>query len=126
MSRRPDLQKSDTISATMANGENSDVIGFIASTVETIRDQMATKDELANAVARLDGRIDSLSEKLDASTTIITGNFEQIHFRLDTVEHSISSRFEYVEGELSRLRSAVYLLGKDQPDVLRLLGRREN
>jgi hypothetical protein len=126
MLRRPVLQKSDRISATMANGENGDVISFIASTVETIRDQMATKDELANAVSRLDGRIDSLSEKLDASTTIITGNLEQVHFRLDTLEHSISSRFEYVEGELSRLGSAVYLLGKDQPDVLRLLGRQEN
>ena len=31
--------------------------------------------------------------------------------------------FEHLEGELSRLRSAVYLLGKDRPEVLRLLGQ---
>jgi hypothetical protein len=42
--------------------------------------------------------------------------------RLDSMEHSLASRFEHVEGELSRLQSAVYLLGKDRPEILRLLG----
>ncbi len=127
----------------MTESNNNNVIGFIASTVETMRDdiskmrdQMATKEDLARLdgrfseqllqmatkedLARLDGRF---SERLGASTTSIRGDLEQVQLRLDSIEHGISSRFQHVEGELSRLRSAVYLLGKDRPDVLRLLGQ---
>ena len=106
----------------MTEANNNNVIGFIASTVEklrddvaTMREQMATKEDLA----RLDGRF---SERLDASTTSIRGDLEQVQLRLDGIGHSMNSRFEHVEGEISRLRSAVYLLGKDRPEVLRLLG----
>jgi hypothetical protein len=161
---------------------NNDVIGFIASTVETLRDdvatmrkQMATKDDLAQLDGRLSERIDQLdgrldqmatkddlagrlgeridqldhhlsveldgfreqmatkedlarlhgrfTERLDASTTSIRGDLEQVQLRLDSIEHNMSSRFQHVEGELSRLRSAVYILGKDRPEVLRLLGQ---
>src|SRR2546428_4340050 len=110
-------------SKSMAESNNNDLIGFIASTVEklrddvvTMRDQMATKEDLA----RLEGRF---SEKLDVSITSVRGDIEQVQLRLDSIEHGMSSRFEHVEGELSRLRSAVYLLGKDRPEVLRLLGQ---
>ena len=117
----------------MTDKNNNDVIGFIASTVESMRDQMATKQDLEGMatkqdlegmatkqdLARLDGR---LTERLEATTIAIRGDIEQIQLRLDSMEHSISSRFEHVEGELSRLRSAVYILGKDRPEVLRLLG----
>jgi len=82
----------------------------------TMREEMATKDDLA----RLDGRF---SEKLEVATTGIRGDIEQIQLRLDSMEHSISSRFEHVAGEISRLRGAVYILGKDRPEVLRLLGQ---
>ena len=113
---------------------NDNLIGYIASTVETLRDEigamrneMATKQDLARLematkqdLARLEGR---LSERLEAATTGIRGDIEQVHLRLDGIEHGMSSRFEYVEGEISRLRSAVYLLGKDRPEVLRLLGQ---
>ena len=37
----------------------------------------------------------------------------------DTVE----TRLDHIEDELSRLRSVVYLLVKDRPDMLRLLGQ---
>ena len=107
----------------MAELNNDNLIGFIASTVEklrddvvTMRDQMATKEDLA----RLEGRF---SEKLDVSITSVRGDIEQVQLRLDSIEHGMSSRFEHVEGEVSRLRSAVYLLGKDRPEVLRLLGQ---
>jgi len=107
----------------MNNSADDNLIGFIAGTVETIRDnivkmgdQMATKEDLA----RVEGR---LSERLDASSTGIRGDIERVHLRLEDIEHVVSSRFEQVEGELSRLRSAVYLLGKDRPEVLRLLGQ---
>lgn len=98
-------------SSTMADSNNKDVIGYIASTIETMRDQMATKSD----VVRLEDRI-------GVETTAIRGDIEQVQLRLDSMEHSIASRFENVEGEISRLRSAVYVLGKDRPDVLRLLG----
>ena len=110
-------------SKSMAESNNNNLIGFIASTVEklrddvvVLRDQMATKADLA----RFEGK---LSERLDAATTGIRGDIEQVQLRLDSMEHGITSRFEHVEGEISRLRSAVYLLGKDRPEVLRLLGQ---
>ena len=96
----------------MADSNNKDVIGYIASTIETIRDQMATKSD----VCRLEDRI-------AVETTAVRGDIEQVQLRLDSMEHSIASRFENVEGEISRLGSAVYVLAKDRPDVLRLLGR---
>ena len=103
----------------MAESNNNNLIGFIASTIETMRDEMATKDD----ITRLDGKIERLSDKLDVSTTAIRGDIEQVHLRVETIEHAVSSRIEQVEGELSRLRSAVYLLGKDRPEILRLLGQ---
>jgi hypothetical protein len=130
---------------TVAESNNNEVIGFIASTVETILNRLetvesriATKEDLAKLEGRFDEKLDGLegrfdeklarldgrfTERLGVATTSIRGDIEQIQLRLDSMEHSIASRFENVEGELSRLRSAVYLLGKDYPDVLRLLGR---
>jgi hypothetical protein len=134
-------------SKSMAESNNNNLIGFIASTVEklrddvvTMREQMSTKEDLARLegrfterldpsivdmatkqdLARLEGRV---TERLDASITVVRGDLEQIQLRLDSIEHGMSSKFEHVEGELSRLRSAVYLLGKDRPEVLRLLGQ---
>ena len=130
-------------SKSVSESNNDNLIGFIASTVETLRDnvakmreQMATKEYLARLegrftemrermatkedLARLEGRF---TEKLHVSTTSVRGDIEQVQLRLDSIEHGVSSRFEHVEGELSRLRSAVYLLGKDRPEVLRLLGQ---
>jgi len=61
----------------MNNSDDDNLIGFIAGTVETIRDdivkmgdQMATKEDLA----RVEGR---LSERLDASSTGIRGDIER-------------------------------------------------
>ena len=99
----------------MPESNNNEVIGFIASTVEIIRDRLDGIDE------RMDGM--ATKKHLDVATTAIRGDIEQVHLRLNTMEHSLSSRFEQVEGEISRLRSAVYLLGKDRPDVLRMLGQ---
>ena len=111
------------LASKLVSESNDNLIGFIASTVETLRDdvakmreQMATKEDLA----RLEGRF---TEKLHVSTTSVRGDIEQVQLRLDSIEHGVSSRFEHVEGEISRLRSAVYLLGKDRPEVLRLLGQ---
>jgi hypothetical protein len=95
-------------SKSMAESNNDNLIAFIASTVEKLRDQMATKTDIV---------------RLETQGTAIRGDIEQVQLRLDSIQHDVSSRFEQVEGELSRLRSAVYLLGKDRPEVLRLLGQ---
>lgn len=95
--------------------ENENLLNFIASTVEMIRDRMATKDD----IARLETRIDNL----EVTTTVIRGDVEQVQLRLDGIEKAISSRLGNVEAEMSRMRSVLYLLVKDRPDMLRLLGQ---
>lgn len=152
------------------SGENDkNLISFIASTVETMRDQMVTKEELAavreqmatkkdlaevkDQVARVEARVDSIESQMatkddlaklrketkdDFATlrnematkidltrleTTMHGEFEQVHLRLDSIDRSLSTRIGQVESEVSRLRSVVYLLVKDKPDMLRLLGQ---
>ena len=101
---------------------SQDLIGFIASSVETMRDQMGTiRDQMATK-----SDIVRLEERIDTQGAAIRGDIEQVQFRLDSMRHDESSRFEHVEGELSRLRSAIYLLGKDRPDILRLLGHNDS
>jgi hypothetical protein len=141
-SRLTEVVTSDSVSES-----NENLIGFIASTVEKLSDdvarisaQMATKEDLARLDGRLSERLDGVtadmatkddlakldgrfSERLQVATSGIRGDIEQIQLRLDSMEHGITSRFEHVEVEISRLRSAVYILGKDRPDVLRLLGQ---
>ena len=121
-------------SESVSESNNENLIGFIASTVETLRDevakmreQMATREDLARLEGRFTEKLAGLegrfTEKLDVSTTRVRGDIEQVQLHLDSIEHGVSSRFEHVEGEISRLRSAVYLLGKDRPEVLRLRGQ---
>ena len=95
---------------------NDKLLNFIAATVETMRDQMATKSDLASVEARLEA-------KIEAATTAIRGDIEQVHIRLDNIERALSARLNHIEAEMSRLRSVMYLLVKDQPDMLRLLGQ---
>ncbi|HEV7890715.1 MAG TPA: hypothetical protein VGP08_08750 [Pyrinomonadaceae bacterium] len=96
--------------------ENENLLNFIASTVEMILDRMATKDELAKVEARL-------NQKIEVEITSVRGDLEQVHLRLDGIEKAISSRIGHVEAEMSRMRSVLYLLVKDRPDMLRLLGQ---
>jgi hypothetical protein len=95
---------------------NENLLNFIASTVEMILDRMATKDELAKVEARLNA-------KIEVEITSVRGDLEQVHLRLDGIEKAISSRIGHVEAEMSRMRSVLYLLVKDRPDMLRLLGQ---
>lgn len=96
--------------------ENDNLLNFIASTVELIRDRMATKDELAKVEARL-------NQKIEVEITAVRGDLEQVHLRLDGIEKAVSSRMDHVEAEMSRVRSVLYLLVKDKPDMLRILGQ---
>jgi len=94
-----------TISGQMTTKED---LARLEGQMETMRDQMATKEDLA----RLEGR---LSEKLNASTTAIRGDIEQVHLRMDGIEHASTSRIEQVEGELSRLKERSLSLGQRSP-----------
>lgn len=112
-----------------SSGDNEKMLSFIAETIELIRDQMATKGDLAELEARMATKEDlarleaRLESKIDVETTAIRGDIEQVQLRLGTVERAVSTRLGHVETEVSRIRSVVYLLVKDQPDLLRLLGQ---
>ena len=131
----------------MSGQNDNNLINFIATTVESLRqrvdtisdqmatkvdlanlrDQMATKDDLARMATKEDlaALKDQMATKDDLSllATTVRGDFEQVHFRFDTLERVMSTRFGQVETDISRLRSVLYLLVKDKPDMLRLLGQ---
>ncbi|HVF88221.1 MAG TPA: hypothetical protein VM866_11555 [Pyrinomonadaceae bacterium] len=92
--------------------DNNDLLNYIAVTVETMRDQMATKSDLAR-----------LEAKMDANFAAVRGDIEQVQLRVDSIERALRARLENMETEISRLRSVLYLLVKDKPDMLRLLGQ---
>jgi hypothetical protein len=99
-----------------------------------LREQMATKAELAGVkddiariesvmatkedIARLESRMATKVE-----TAAIRGDIERVQLRLDSIDRALSGRMGQVETEVSRLRSVIYLLVKDKPDMLRLLGQ---
>jgi chromosome segregation ATPase len=91
-------------------------VGFLGGQVEEIRDRMATKEDLARVGARLE-------HKIEVEVTAARGDIEQVHLRLDSIDKALSSRIGHVESEMSRMRSVLYLLVKDRPDMLRLLGQ---
>ena len=134
-----------------AMSENDKLIKFIANTVEglrqrvdaiseqmatkvdlaNLRDEMATKDELAAVKAQMATKDELAAMKEQMATksdlgrleTTMRGEFEQVHLRLDSIDRRVDTRIGQVETDVSRLRSVVYLLVKDKPDMLRLLGR---
>ena len=72
------------------------LLNFIAATVETMRDQMATKSDLAQLEARFNA-------KLEAEITAVRGDIEQVQLRLDSIEKALRARMDQIETEVSRL-----------------------
>ena len=116
------------------NSEDNNLLSFIASSVETMRDQvetmrdqMVTKQDLAQMVTKQDlAQLETrLNEKIDTQGTIIRGDIEQVQLRLGNIERTFTARVSKIEAEVSRLRSVLYILIKDKPDLLRLLGPKE-
>jgi hypothetical protein len=106
-----------------------DDIVRLESRMEIMREEMATnlagmatKEDLASLEHRLREDLASKDDLARLATTV-RGDFEQVHFRFDTLERVIETRFGQVETDISRIRSVLYLLVKDKPDMLRLLGR---
>jgi hypothetical protein len=143
---------------TAMSNESDELITFIASTIETMRDQMATRDDLVRVESRIETMREEMATKKDLALvkdelaavmdqmatkddlaqirlematkndlgrleTTMRGEFEQVHFRLDSIDRKTDSRMGQIETDVSRLRSVLYLLVKDKPDMLRLLGR---
>jgi hypothetical protein len=145
---------------SMSEERDKHLIDFIASTVEIMREKMATKedllaikeqmatkkelaavkdqmatkaelaavkDQMATALSdvetRLTNKLSHTELNLDNKMTVIRGDIEQVQLRLDSIDHALTGRIESVETEMSRLKSVVYLLVKDKPEMLRLLGR---
>ena len=137
----------------MAPQNNGDLLQFIASTVELLRDRMATKDDLAELRHEMKGELgrmatkDDLAElrhetkadladlrretkadlarleaRMDAGFAAVRGDLERVNLRLDSIAGALSTRLSQLETEVSRLRSVVYLLVRDRPELLRLLG----
>jgi len=90
----------------------SNEVSYIGGEVETMRGQMATKSDLSR-----------LESKMEVGFAAVRGDIEQVQLRVDSIERAIRARLENVETEISRLRSVLYLLVKDKPDMLRLLGQ---
>jgi hypothetical protein len=88
------------------------LIEFIATTVEAMRDQMGT----------MQGQIGSMQDQMTAGFTAVRGDIERVALRLDQVDRKQSLRTAALESEVSRIRSVVYLVVKDQPELVRLLG----
>jgi chromosome segregation ATPase len=113
--------------------EEESLLKFIASTVERNQERLDSLsegfDSLAVGFDSLSMRFDSLSQsvatkdELRTQTTAIRGDIEQVQLRLDSIERTLNTRMGQIEADLSRLRSAVYLLSKERPEVLRLLGQ---
>jgi hypothetical protein len=59
--------------------DEHNLINFIAATVETMREQMAKKSDIA--------RVES---KLETITAVIRGDIEQVSFRLDSIDRALS------------------------------------
>ena len=110
----------------MPQQDNNNLIDFIATTVETMRAQMATRSDietLESSLQTLESSLQTLESSLNAKTTAIRGDIERVQVRLDSIDRALSTRMGFIETELSRLRSVVYLLAKDKPEMLRLLGQ---
>lgn len=129
-------QRVDTISEQMATKVDlANLRDEMATELAAMKDQMVTKDELAAELAALKAQMatkdDLAALRIEMATksdlgrleTTMRGEFEQVHLRLDSIDRRVDTRIGQVETDVSRLRNVVYLLVKDKPDMLRLLGR---
>lgn len=125
----------DTISEQMATKVD---LANLRDEMATLRDEMATREELAalrdematkGDLARVESnlaRVESQMATKDGLARLETtmhGEFEQVHIRIDSIDRGMGSRIGLIETDVSRMRSVLYLLVKDKPDMLRLLGQ---
>jgi outer membrane protein TolC len=107
----------------MADRERDDngLLNYMVTMLETMRETLASKDDIAGLATRDELR--QVEARLSAEITAVRGDVEQVQLRLTSIEKALNTRLNQIETELSRLRSVVYLLVKDKPELLRLLGQ---
>ncbi len=125
-------QRIDEISERMATkvdianlrAEMADLKSLVATKEElaAVKEQMASKEDLVALETRLRADLATKNDLKRLETTM-QGEFEQVHLRLNTVDRALSGRMGQIETDVSRIRSVVYLLVKDNPDMLRILGQ---
>jgi outer membrane protein TolC len=84
---------------------NGNLINFIAATLESMRDQMATKDQLEGLATK--DQLEGLANKsdiarLEAQITAVRGDIEQVHLRLDSIDQMLRARLNELEVEIMR------------------------
>src|SRR5215510_12030814 len=89
-------------SPTMTESNNSEVLGFIASTVETIlnrldnvESRMATKEDLARLEGKFDEKLDGLEGRFDEKLDGLEGRFDE---KLDGLEGRFDEKLDRLEG----------------------------
>jgi hypothetical protein len=109
--------------------ENGEILRFLAASVESIRLKVEQIGErttsIQGRIVSIEGRIGSIEERMATKDdiTMVRGDIERVDLRLDGIDRAIALRLDTMDLSVSRLRSAVYLLSKDQPEIQKLLGQ---
>jgi hypothetical protein len=95
--------------------DNGEILRFLAASVESVRLN----------VERMSERIASIEDRMATKDdiTVVRGDIERLDLRLDGIDRAVTLRMDTMDLSISRLRSAVYLLAKDQPEIQKLLGQ---
>ncbi|MGH9931025.1 MAG: hypothetical protein ACREA9_17595 [Pyrinomonadaceae bacterium] len=97
-------------------------LAAVKADLAAVKDQMATKLDLVGLESRLRAEM-ATKNRLRRLETTMHGEFEQVHIRFDSMDRRVDTRIGQIESDVSRLRSVVYLLVKDKPNMLRLLSQ---
>lgn len=97
-------------------------LAVVKDDLADVKERMATKEDLVGLESRLRAEMATKNDLKRLETTM-HGEFEQVHIRFDSMDRRVDTRMGQIETDVSRLRSVVYLLVKDKPDMLRLLGQ---
>ena len=116
--------------------DNGEILRFLAASMESVRLKVDRIEERTIAIegrittiegrmATIEGRVASIESRMATKDdiTIVRGDIERLGLRLDGIDRSLTTRLDTMDLSISRLRSAVYLLAKDQPDILKVLGQ---
>jgi hypothetical protein len=104
------------------SSDNGEILRFLAASMESVRLKVDRIDERTIA---LEGRVATIESRMATKDdiTIVRGDIERLGLRLDGIDRSLTTRLDTMDLSISRLRSAVYLLAKDQPEILKVLGQ---
>jgi hypothetical protein len=86
----------DTLQAAMNNdsADENSLLQYIINLIESLREEMATKGDIAQMATKSDlAQVEArIVTRLEAETTAIRGDIEQVHLRLDSIERALTAR----------------------------------